>query len=210
LPPGYQLFGTDYANFNVRVASRRLRGKAEITRASIYELPYADCSFDVGICLEVIEHIEHDEPAAREIARVLKPGGILIASVPYTYYWPQYLKLMGHFRHYTRQSFANLLGNCGLSVVDYLPNYPIWHQAYTRRYAMVRAEVETIGRLTGQRDLYSFKWPWSREPSLTRLAHRLEPLRLRDASLDYATRPTSTFLVVRKQSADASAKLGAA
>ena len=57
---------------------------------------------DVALCLEVLEHIEDDQRAVREIHRVLRPDGLLIAAVPYTYYWPQYLKLLGHFRHYTR------------------------------------------------------------------------------------------------------------
>jgi len=39
---------------------------------------------DAALCLEVIEHIEDDGKAVRDICRVLKPGGFLIAAVPYT------------------------------------------------------------------------------------------------------------------------------
>lgn len=198
LDPGYTLHGTDYARFNVGVANRRLAGKAKITQASIYELPYTSDTFDVALCLEVLEHIQDDARAVREIARVLKPGGILIAAVPYTFYWQEYLRLMGHFRHYTRESFAQLMNENGLTTEAFLPNYPNWHQSYTRRYAMVRAQTMTFGRLLGAKTLYTFKWPWRRTSALETLADRLEPLRDRDATLDYSQQPTSTFLLARK------------
>ncbi len=194
----FEMFGFDYAASNVRIASRRLKGKAEICQASIYELPYESNSIDVGICLEVLEHIEDDARAVREIARVLKPGGFLVAAVPYTYYWPQYKAMMGHFRHYTRESFTRLMDQNGLRTEAYLPNYPNWHQTYTRRYAMIRAQASTVGRLMGRSTLYTFHWPWRSEPALTRLAEKLELLRTRDKDLDYARQETSTFLMARK------------
>jgi ubiquinone/menaquinone biosynthesis C-methylase UbiE len=51
-------------------------------RASVYELPFADASFDCVIISEVLEHLGEDDRALAEIARILKPGGTLAASVP--------------------------------------------------------------------------------------------------------------------------------
>ncbi|MCB0970763.1 MAG: class I SAM-dependent methyltransferase [Acidimicrobiales bacterium] len=45
-------------------------------------LPFADGTFDAIICSEVMEHIPDDSAAARELARVLKPGGQLAVTVP--------------------------------------------------------------------------------------------------------------------------------
>lgn len=46
------------------------------------ELPFGDQTFDYVTCLEGLEHIENPQQAVREFARVLKPGGHLIVSVP--------------------------------------------------------------------------------------------------------------------------------
>lgn len=46
------------------------------------ELPYADAEFDHVVCVEGLEHIENPANAIREFARVVKPNGHLIISVP--------------------------------------------------------------------------------------------------------------------------------
>lgn len=45
-------------------------------------LPFADDTFDRIVCSEVLEHIPDDEKALAELRRVLRPGGILAATVP--------------------------------------------------------------------------------------------------------------------------------
>jgi ubiquinone/menaquinone biosynthesis C-methylase UbiE len=45
-------------------------------------LPYADRFFDYVVCVEGLEHVENPSNAIREFARVIKPGGTLIVSVP--------------------------------------------------------------------------------------------------------------------------------
>ena len=46
------------------------------------ELPYSDNEFDHVVCVEGLEHIENPANAIREFARVVKPHGQLIISVP--------------------------------------------------------------------------------------------------------------------------------
>lgn len=48
-------------------------------------LPLADASVDIVVCEWVIEHVEHPKVFAREIERVLKPGGWFCALTPNTY-----------------------------------------------------------------------------------------------------------------------------
>jgi SAM-dependent methyltransferase len=46
------------------------------------ELPFSNHSFDFVTCLEGLEHIENPQQAIREFARVLRPGGTVIVSIP--------------------------------------------------------------------------------------------------------------------------------
>ncbi len=45
-------------------------------------LSYGDASFDWVVCVSTLEHIPRDGDAAREIARVLRPGGRAVLTVP--------------------------------------------------------------------------------------------------------------------------------
>jgi predicted SAM-dependent methyltransferase len=51
-------------------------------KADITALPMDDSSFDCFICLHVLEHVENDKTALKELNRVLKPGGWGIIQVP--------------------------------------------------------------------------------------------------------------------------------
>lgn len=51
------------------------------------KLPFPDNSFDRIICSEVLEHVPDPDAVLEEISRILKPGGLFIASVPR--YWPE-------------------------------------------------------------------------------------------------------------------------
>jgi len=46
-------------------------------------LPFAENQFDVVLCNHVLEHVQDDIKAMREIQRVLKPGGYAILQVPF-------------------------------------------------------------------------------------------------------------------------------
>src|SRR5581483_4564543 len=52
-------------------------------QADLERLSYADASLDIVIAADVLEHVRHDEQALREISRSLKPGGLLLLTVPY-------------------------------------------------------------------------------------------------------------------------------
>lgn len=56
--------------------------KVDIVDLNTEKLPYADSSFDLVTCTEVIEHIEHYRESLREMYRVLKPGGVLVVTTP--------------------------------------------------------------------------------------------------------------------------------
>lgn len=51
-------------------------------KADILKLPFDDNSFDIVLCNHVLEHIEDDAKAMKELYRVLKPGGMGIFQIP--------------------------------------------------------------------------------------------------------------------------------
>lgn len=63
---------------------------AQLVSGQAERLPFADDSFDKALMTEVLEHVRDDRSALRELARVLRPGGIAALSVPnarYPFLW---------------------------------------------------------------------------------------------------------------------------
>lgn len=52
-------------------------------KMDIHRMPFQDNSFDVVLCNHVLEHVDDDLQAMREIRRVLRPGGWAILQVPF-------------------------------------------------------------------------------------------------------------------------------
>ena len=78
--PGLRLTGCDFNPDAVRLATRKNPGAGFVT-ASLLALPFADDSFDVVGCFEVLEHLPDPAAALRELARVARRGVVL--SVPH-------------------------------------------------------------------------------------------------------------------------------
>ncbi|HEX8283841.1 MAG TPA: methyltransferase domain-containing protein [Pyrinomonadaceae bacterium] len=57
------------------------QGRARTIAAAGERLPFADASFDVVLCDNVVDHAEDPARIARELARVLAPGGLLYFTV---------------------------------------------------------------------------------------------------------------------------------
>src|SRR5439155_9671254 len=68
-------------------ASLEPRGAvAGLYQGDVSAMPFAGASFDKVILSEVLEHLDDDAAALREVRRVLRPGGVLAISVPNRYY----------------------------------------------------------------------------------------------------------------------------
>ena len=70
-----------------------------------------NCIDAVGI-FDVLEHLTNPEIVLKEIYRVLKPGGLLLTSVPaYQWLFSDFDLQIGHFRRYSRKSLHKLLSD---------------------------------------------------------------------------------------------------
>ena len=52
--------------------------------SDIASIPAPDSSFDAILCSEVLEHVPEPTPALDEFARLLKPGGVVILTAPFS------------------------------------------------------------------------------------------------------------------------------
>jgi SAM-dependent methyltransferase len=89
------------------------------------ELPFQDNVFDAAVTLNVLEHVKDPFKCARELARVLKPGGTLYAAVPFLQHYHGYPH---HYYNMTHQGLANLFAGL-LEVKEQrvlASGYPIW------------------------------------------------------------------------------------
>jgi SAM-dependent methyltransferase len=73
-------------------------------------LDFAPGSFDVAVCLNVLEHIEDDAAALQQLRTWLVPGGTLLLQVPaHPSLYGTIDEALGHCRRYTRSQLAGIL-----------------------------------------------------------------------------------------------------
>lgn len=89
---GCTYVGVDISETAVR-AARQAGLEAQVI-PDTSSLPFASASFDAVLAVEVLEHLFDPRAAALEMFRVLRGGGLLLATVPNVAYWRRRLDLM--------------------------------------------------------------------------------------------------------------------
>lgn len=74
--PKAEVYGCDLSSEAVKLCGR------DCLQSDIYHTPYVRDSFDLIVCLEVLEHLERPQEAIDEMKRVLKVGGMLVLTTP--------------------------------------------------------------------------------------------------------------------------------
>ena len=180
--------GVDLCRPDLYAARRRLHfhdsvgagggGAWAFAEADSRRLPFADESFDLVVCAEVLEHIVNHHQAVGELVRVLKPDADLVVSVPRA--WPERIcwRLApdysrangGHVRIYTRRSLLALLAAAGLEPWACHHAHAL-HSPYWWLKCLVGPQ-RTDMRIVG---LYHrlLVWDMMAKPALTRWLERL-------------------------------------
>lgn len=126
--------GVDVAESALEQAAALGLDVRRITDAT--RLPVDDESFDVAVCLEVLEHLFEPQRTAEEIYRALRPGGRLLVTVPNIGHWRPRLELGllarwnpygtheaarrpwadPHIRFFTKRSLPRMLAEAGFEI----------------------------------------------------------------------------------------------
>lgn len=122
-----QAVGADISQQALRAAREQSPGGQWLCASLEGELPFADSSFDVLHCCEVIEHLLDVPGALRAMHRILRPGGLLFLSTPYHSLFKnlaivlldfeRHFDVSGpHIRFFTIRSLSRLLREAGFAV----------------------------------------------------------------------------------------------
>ncbi len=114
---GWHVFPCDYSAEALRFSARR--GVPRLAGADISALPYADASFDVVTCFDVLVMCgpERIGQALCEFHRVLRPGGLLIArSAALESLRGKHSELNAEARRYTLKEFRTHFTDAGFAV----------------------------------------------------------------------------------------------
>lgn len=103
-----------YVGLDIDTPTTRAIGAADV----FYDggaLPFAPASFDGILCSQVLEHVFTPEELLRDLARVLRPGGRLVLTVPFA--WDEH-EQPHDFARYTSFGLRALLERNGFEVLD--------------------------------------------------------------------------------------------
>ena len=100
-------------------------------------LPFADHAFEAVLAFEVVEHVEDDEGLLAEMARVTRPGGLLILSTPvHRSMWSPLDEACGHVRRDEPDIVFGKVARAGYEVGGFT-----WFRASSRRLTRIRART---------------------------------------------------------------------
>ena len=101
LRPRLPIAGTFFVDISLPALSRLRAAGGLATMATAGAIPFPDREFDLICVFDIIEHLDYDEAAFAELARVAKRGATLLLSAPlYPARWTKFDDAVGHCRRY--------------------------------------------------------------------------------------------------------------
>lgn len=125
--PTFRPHVTEYIGIEHESVFASTNASAGERRPDLYydgnRLPFGDASFDTVISIQVLEHTPRPQPLLHEMARVLRPGGLLILSAPFS--GRLHEEPYDYFR-YTPHGLRAMCGEAGLEVTEVWDQGNIW------------------------------------------------------------------------------------
>jgi SAM-dependent methyltransferase len=127
------------------------KGLGEVQLGDVCALPFGDRNFDLILATDIIEHVEDDLSALRELRRVLRPGRHLLLTVPaFSHLWGLEDDISHHKRRYRLPELLENLRCANLVPVQHFYfNYLLFLPILATRYLvrMLNVKVATEGEL---------------------------------------------------------------
>ena len=118
---GFRVRGVDFSSEASKIA--KSENGVDVTVGSLEDARFPDQSFDVVTLFHVMEHVTNPRRVLSEVARVLKPNGVVILQVPNIESWQ--FKIFGarwygldiprHVIDYSKNSMFKLLAESGFT-----------------------------------------------------------------------------------------------
>jgi SAM-dependent methyltransferase len=113
--PNIRFVGSDIYPEGIAFAAERITG-GEFMQMDASQIPYI-AEFDAIGAFDVIEHIVDDEAVLQQMYQALKPGGLLLLSVPqHRWLWSAVDDYACHVRRYTMRELNDKLLNAGFTI----------------------------------------------------------------------------------------------
>jgi SAM-dependent methyltransferase len=148
LCPRFPLEGTRFLDASPPAVAKLSARGADARVGVVPDLPWPDATFDLLAAFDVIEHVDDDDHALAELARVSVPGGTLLVSAPiHAARWTSFDGLVGHGRRYEPDELLAKLARSGWSVersavygmqpsAPWLLDFVVWSFEHRRRSAI--------------------------------------------------------------------------
>jgi SAM-dependent methyltransferase len=146
------VIGIDQSPEAIRFCAEK--GLGLVRRGDIRALEFPDRRFDLVLATDIIEHVDDDLGALRELRRVLKPGGYLLLTVPaFRLLWGVQDEVSHHKRRYSLRNLLSTLRVAELSPREHFYfNYLLFPLILAARRLMriFRIRVESEGKINAR------------------------------------------------------------
>jgi ubiquinone/menaquinone biosynthesis C-methylase UbiE len=152
--PGATIIGADYVRGPLEQLAQRMPD-VPLLQFDLTRCPLPSGCLDAVVLLNVLEHIEDDLAAIRQVARILKPGGIAVIELPAgPDLYDIYDKRLLHFRRYRMDDLVAKLQSQSFRVLDrshlgfFL--YPAFWIAKKRGQRLLKSDAQTQQKIVAK------------------------------------------------------------
>jgi SAM-dependent methyltransferase len=117
LRPRLPIAGSFFVDISAPAVARLRDAGGAAVMADAAAIPFADAQFDLLCAFDVIEHVRDDAAMFAELARLTRPNGALLLSVPlHPDRWTEFDEMVGHCRRYEPELLVERLTRHGFTI----------------------------------------------------------------------------------------------